>query len=473
MHEVEEAKALDGEHYRDSLSNVNKDGKRLWIFAKKPKGSLYQYRTLFAWFLYIIFFATPFIKFHGHPLLLFNVLERKFIIFGMPFWPQDLNLFALLMLTFILFIIVFTVLFGRIWCGWACPQTIFMEMLFRKIEYLIEGDFNQQKKLAGQEWNTEKILRKGGKHVAFYLISFLIANTFLSYIIGIDQMKLLITDGPLAHIGKFASLLIFSTVFYFVFAFLRELVCVIICPYGRLQGLMLDPHSIVVAYNYLRGEPRGKASKKDTATPAPKGDCIDCKLCVQVCPTGIDIRNGTQLECINCTACVDACDEVMVKINKPTRLIGFNSKNGIDNNETFKFTLRNVGYSVVLVGLLTLLVYLVTSRKEIETTLNRTSGMLYQTQANGNISNLYNIEFVNKTFDSIPIELELVEPKGSIVLIEKGKIKIPKDELGKTSFFIEIDPKTITSNQNKVLINVKSNGILIEQVKSNFVAPVN
>jgi len=472
MHEVEEAKALDGEHYRDSLSNVNKDGKRLWIFAKKPKGSLYLYRTLFAWFLYIVFFSTPFIKIHGQPLLLFNILERKFIIFGMPFWPQDLNLFALLMLTFIFFIIVFTVLFGRVWCGWACPQTIFMEMLFRKIEYLIEGDFNQQKKLTAQPWNTEKILRKGGKHVAFFLVSFLIANTFLSYIIGVDEMRLLITEGPVLHIGKFISLLIFSTVFYFVFAFLRELVCVIICPYGRLQGLMLDPHSIVVAYNYLRGEPRGKASKKDAATTEPKGDCIDCKLCVQVCPTGIDIRNGTQLECINCTACIDACDEVMLKINKPSRLIGFNSKNGIDKNEKFKFTLRNVGYSVVLIGLLTLLVFLVASRKQIETTLNRTSGMLYQTQANGNISNLYNIEFVNKTFDSIPIELELIAPKGNIVLIEKGKIKVPKDELGKTSFFIEIEPKNITENQIKVLINVKSNGVLIEQVKSNFVAPV-
>jgi cytochrome c oxidase accessory protein FixG len=390
----------------------------------------------------------------------------------MPFWPQDLNLFALLMLTFIFFIIVFTVLFGRVWCGWACPQTIFMEMLFRKIEYLIEGDFNQQKKLTAQPWNTEKILRKGGKHIAFFLVSFFIANTFLSYIIGVDEMRLLITEGPVLHIGKFISLLIFSTVFYFVFAFLRELVCVIICPYGRLQGLMLDPHSIVVAYNYLRGEPRGKANKKDSANTAPKGDCIDCKLCVQVCPTGIDIRNGTQLECINCTACVDACDEVMLKIDKPTRLIGFNSKNGIDKNEKFKFTLRNVGYSVVLVGLLTLLVFLVASRKQIETTLNRTSGMLYQTQANGNISNLYNIEFVNKTFDSIPIELELIEPKGNIVLIEKGKIKVPKDELGKTSFFIEIEPKNITENQIKVLINVKSNGVLIEQVKSNFVAPV-
>jgi len=172
MHKVEPAKALDGEHYRDSLPNVNEKGKRLWIFAKKPKGNLYFYRTLFAWFLYIVFFTSPFLKMNGHQMLLFNVLERKFIIFGMPFWPQDLNLFALLMLTFILFIIVFTVLFGRVWCGWACPQTIFMEMLFRKIEYLIEGDYNQQKKLAEQDWDTEKIAKKTTKHVIFYLISF-------------------------------------------------------------------------------------------------------------------------------------------------------------------------------------------------------------------------------------------------------------------------------------------------------------
>lgn len=473
MQEVEAAAALDEAHYRDSLSNVNKEGKRLWIFPKKPKGNLYLYRTLFAWFLYALFFASPFIKMHGHPMLLFNILERKFIIFGMPFWPQDLNLFALLMLTFILFIIVFTVLFGRVWCGWACPQTIFMEMLFRKVEYVIEGDFNQQKKLAGQAWTTEKIVKKTTKHVVFYLLSFLIANTFLSYIIGIDEMKLLIIEGPVAHLGKLISLLIFSTVFYFVFAFLREIVCVIICPYGRLQGLMLDQHSIVVAYNYLRGEPRGKIIKKQADTPV-KGDCIDCKLCVQVCPTGIDIRNGTQLECINCTACIDVCDEVMVKINKPKRLIGFNSKNGIDKNETFKFTLRNVGYSSVLLILFGVLIYLVASRKEIETTLNRTAGMLYQTQTNGHISNLYNIEFVNKTFNAVPIELELIKPKGGkIILIDRNKINIPKDELAKTSFFIEIDPKLITSNQNEVLINVTSNGKVIEQMKSNFLAPVN
>ncbi len=473
MQEVAAAKALDEDHYRDSLSNVNKDGKRLWIFPKKPKGNLYLYRTLFAWFLYALFFISPFIKIHGHPMLLFNILERKFIIFGMPFWPQDLTLFALLMLTFILFIIVFTVLFGRVWCGWACPQTIFMEMLFRKIEYLIEGDFNQQKKLAAQPWNSEKIIRKTSKHIVFFLLSFLIANTFLSYIIGVEEMKLLVVDGPLNHIGKFISLLIFSTIFYFVFAFLREIVCVIICPYGRLQGLMLDQHSIVVAYNYIRGEPRGKIIKEPNKQEV-KGDCIDCKLCVQVCPTGIDIRNGTQLECINCTACIDACDEVMLKIDKPKRLIGFNSKNGIDKKETFKFTLRNVGYSMVLLVLFSLLIYLVASRKEIETTLNRTAGMLYQTQANGNISNLYNIELINKSFESIPIELEVVKPiGGKIVYVDHESIIVPKDELNKTSFFIEIDPAQIKLNKNEVLINVKSKGVLIEQVKSNFLAPVN
>ncbi|MFY8020277.1 MAG: cytochrome c oxidase accessory protein CcoG, partial [Bacteroidia bacterium] len=345
---MEGAKVLDQQQFRDKLANVDRKGKRLWIFPKKPKGNFYNYRTWFSWFLMGLMFSGPFLKLNGKPLLLLNVLERKFIIFGMVFWPQDLNLFALLMLTFVLFIILFTVVFGRVWCGWACPQTIFMEMLFRKIEYLIEGDANQQKKLAEADYDFNKIWRKGLKHLLFWLMSFIIANTFLAYIISLDELWLMVEDGPAAHLGKFMALALFTTVFYFVFARLRELVCIFICPYGRLQGLMLDKNSIVVAYDFVRGEPRGKVDKSD---PTRKGDCIDCKLCVNVCPTGIDIRNGTQLECVNCTACIDACDEVMVKINKPKGLVRFDSLNGITLGKKFTFNPRNIAYSVVLVGL--------------------------------------------------------------------------------------------------------------------------
>ncbi|MFY8190474.1 MAG: 4Fe-4S binding protein, partial [Bacteroidia bacterium] len=198
---MNEANKIADEHFRDELGNVDKKGKRLWIFPKKPKGQFYNYRTWFSWFLMVLMFSGPFLKFEGKPLLLLNVLERKFIVFGMVFWPQDLNLFAILMLSFVLFIVLFTVLFGRVWCGWACPQTIFMEMLFRKIEYFIDGDYIQQKKLANQDWNTEKITKRAIKHSLFWILSFVIANTFLGYIIGIDQLKLLVTDGLFAHVG--------------------------------------------------------------------------------------------------------------------------------------------------------------------------------------------------------------------------------------------------------------------------------
>lgn len=468
---MKSAQALDQEHFRDELSNVDKRGKRLWIFPKKPSGRFYNYRTWFAWFLMALMFVGPFLKLNGRPLLLLNVLERKFIIFGMVFWPQDLNLFALLMLSFILFIVLFTVLFGRVWCGWACPQTIFMEMLFRKIEYLIDGDGPAQKKLANQEWNTEKIVKRVSKHSLFWLLSFLIANTFLGYIIGIDELKLMVTDGPLAHLGKFFALVIFTTVFYFVFAWLRELVCIFICPYGRLQGLMLDKNSMVVGYDFVRGEPRGKMKKAEEE--APKGDCIDCKLCVQVCPTGIDIRNGTQLECINCTACIDACDEVMVKIQKPKGLIRFASVNNITKGTKLKLNLRNGAYGVVLIGLLSVFVFLLSTRKQVETTLLRTPGMLFQKQEDGKISNLYSIEFVNKTFDELPIELKLAEPAGGqIKLVEGNNVVVHKESVAKVSFFLLMDPQAIKQLNTPVKVQVYSNGKLIEEMKSKFNGPV-
>lgn len=463
------AQPLADEHFRDELSNVDKKGKRLWIFPKKPKGKFYDYRTWLSWFFMALMFSGPFLKFEGRPLLLLNVLERKFIILGMVFWPQDLNLFALLMLSFILFIVLFTILFGRVWCGWACPQTIFLEMLFRKVEYFIEGDYMQQKKLMEQDWNPEKIRKRVLKHGIFWLLSFVIANTFLGYIIGIDELKLLVTDGPMAHIGKFASLLIFTTVFYFVFARLRELVCVFICPYGRLQGLMLDKNSMVVAYDYVRGEPRHKIKKDEEKG---KGDCIDCKMCVHVCPTGIDIRNGTQLECINCTACIDACDEVMVKVNRPKGLVRFASVNNIKEGAKLGLNLRNGAYGVVLAALFGVFLYLLITRKQVETTLLRTPGMLFQKQANGKVSNLYTIEFVNKTFDELPIELKLIEPKGDIKFTDGKDLMVHKESVGKTSFFLLRDSSDITAISTPVVIQVWSKDKLIEEVKSKFNGPV-
>ncbi|MEP1855037.1 cytochrome c oxidase accessory protein CcoG, partial [Nonlabens ulvanivorans] len=310
----------ENEVFRDSIGTINEDGKRNWLYPKKPTGKFYDYRKWVSYGLLAFLLAAPFIKINGNQFIMMNVLERRFNIFGFPFWPQDFHLFVIMMIIGVVFVIFFTVAFGRIFCGWMCPQTIFMEMVFRRIEYWIEGDRGKQIRLDKQKWDAEKIRKKGTKWFIFAVISFIIANVFLAYLIGSDQLFKYIKDGPLAHLSTLLSLIIFTAVFYFVFAWFREQVCIIACPYGRLQGVLLDDKSIIVAYDHKRGEKEeGRAlfKKNEDRAATGKGDCIDCGQCVQVCPTGIDIRNGTQLECVNCTACIDACDQIMEKVDLP------------------------------------------------------------------------------------------------------------------------------------------------------------
>ena len=421
------------ESFRDSISTISKEGKRNWIYPKKPKGRLHNKRIIVTIILLIMLFTGPFWKWNDHAMFLFNVLERKFIIFGIPFWPQDFFLFVLAMLTFFVFIILFTAVFGRVWCGWACPQTIFLEMVFRKIEYAIEGDYTRQKALDSSPWTTEKIRKKTLKHFIFFLISFLIANTFLAYLIGVESLGLLVTEGPGKHLGGFFSLIIFTGVFYGVFARFREQVCLVVCPYGRLQGVLLDRNSVVIAYDYNRGEQRGKIRKGIERT---EGDCIDCHQCVHVCPTGIDIRNGTQLECVNCTACVDACDDVMDKVGFKRGLIRFASENSIASKMKFKVTTRIIGYSAILVLLLSTLVTLLAFRSDVETTILRTPGQLFQEQENNRVSNLYNIQVINKTFKDLPIEVKIKSPEGELRYVGTPITQVNHDGMVEAVFFI-------------------------------------
>lgn len=457
------------ESFRDSVATINKEGKRAWIYAQKPKGKLYNLRTILGLIYLIIFFLLPFIKYNGEPLFLLNIPERKFILFGAIFWPQDLFLFVLGMLTFILFIVVFTVVFGRVFCGWACPQTIFMEMVFRKIEYWIEGDASHQKMLNKASWNAEKIVKKSAKVSIFFLVSFIIANTFMAYIQGIDKVISLYTAGLSENTGTFVSLLIFTSIFFFVFHWFREQACIVVCPYGRLQGVLLDRNSIIVAYDYLRGEKRGKFKKHEQRA---KGDCIDCFQCVKVCPTGIDIRNGTQLECINCTACIDACDHMMTSVGLPTGLVGWASENGIAKKEKLKINARMVAYSGVLLTLIGILVVLLASRSDIEATILRTPGMLFQEQPGNRISNLYNIKLINKTRDQMPIELKIESDSGRIQMVGKKMINVTEENMANGEFFIILDRNQIKKRKTKLSIGVFSNGKKLQTVETSFLGPV-
>jgi cytochrome c oxidase accessory protein FixG len=457
------------ESFRDSIATINEQGKRAWIYAQKPIGKLYNLRSIISWFYLLIFFTLPLVKFNGDPLFLINILERKFILFGVIFWPQDTFIFVLGMLTFIVFIIVFTVIFGRIFCGWACPQTVFLEMVFRKIEYWIEGDASHQKALNKLPWNAEKIRKKGLKVFVFFLVSFLIANTFLSYIIGFDELKKIILEPISESRGTLISLLIFTTVFFFVYSWFREQVCIVACPYGRLQGVLLDKNSIVVAYDYLRGEPRAKFKKTETRT---KGDCIDCHQCVKVCPTGIDIRNGTQLECVNCTACMDVCDSMMTNVGLPTGLIRYDSENGIANKQKLKLTARMIAYSAVLLLLIGILATLLLTRSDVETTILRTPGMLYQEQPNNRISNLYNIKLVNKTRFEMPITLKIESDSGEIKMVGKDEILVNKGDIASSEFFVILNRNQLKERKTKLEIGVYSGDKKVESVTTSFLGPI-
>ncbi len=467
--------AQDQEHFRDSIGTINDEGKRAWVYPKKPSGKFYKYRKYVSYVLLTFLITAPFIKINGNQFLMFNVLERRFNIFSLPFWPQDFYLFVILMLIGVVFIALFTVAFGRIFCGWMCPQTIFMEMVFRRIEFWIDGDRGAQMKLARQPWNAEKIRKRLTKWSIFFIISFLIANVFLAYLIGSDRLIQYITDGPLQHTSTLISLLIFTGVFYFVFAWFREQVCIIACPYGRMQGVLLDNKSIVVAYDHKRGEAengRKKWRKNEDRAALGHGDCIDCFQCVNVCPTGIDIRNGTQLECVNCTACIDECDHIMEKVNLPKGLIRYASEDEITKKEKFQFTPRLKAYSAILIILTGILIGMLFLRNDLEASILRLPGQLYEHKEGNIISNVYTYKLVNKTSQDINnVRFELLSHKGTIKLVRNENFNVPAQELAEGTLFIEINNAAIKSDKEKVKIGVYSGDTLIETTKTAFLAP--
>ena len=464
MHDKESS-----ESYRDTISIVNKEGGRKWIYPKKPEGRFYNARTIVSIFLLAILFGMPILKVNGHPFMLFNIIERKFILFGLDFSPQDFYLFGLVMIALFVSLFLVTAVYGRIFCGWICPQTIFLEMVFRKIEYFIEGDYTKQMALNNSGWNSEKIFKKVTKYVIFFLISFLIANTFLAYIIGTDQLWKIATDPISQHISGFISIIVFTAVFYFIFAWFREQACILVCPYGRLQSVLLDKNSIVIAYDFVRGEPRGKVNEKEEKN---LGDCIDCNKCVYVCPTGIDIRNGTQLECVNCTACIDACDSIMDSVNRPRGLIRYASMEGIKNKTKFKLTPRVIGYTLVLFVLLSTITFLFANRSDVDINVLRTPGMLYQNQPDNKVSNMYNLKISNKTFEELPLEIKLDDANGEIKLIG-NEIKLNPLEIYEGKFLIILPKDKIKLLNTPMKVNVYAGDKLIETLNTTFLGPQN
>ncbi|MEY8759350.1 cytochrome c oxidase accessory protein CcoG [Chryseobacterium tongliaoense] len=460
------------EAFRNSVGTMDETGKRKWVFPRKPKGKYTNYRNYTSYVLLTLFFILPFIKIRNNPFLMINVIDRKFFIFGQPFYLQDFFILALGAVTSVIFVMLFTVVFGRIFCGWLCPQTLFMEMVFRKIEYWIEGDRNKQMKLDRQDWDAEKVRKRLLKWSAFTLISLIITHFMFMYIVGYQEVFRIMTQGPAENALQFMVMLSFTGIFYFTFAWLREQVCTLVCPYGRLQGVLIDKQTINVYYDFKRGENRSKWRNGEDRKTTGKGDCIDCQQCVVVCPTGIDIRNGQQLECINCTVCIDACDEVMEKVGLPKGLIRYATEAEIENQEKFRFTSRMRITTVFLALLIGFLGFLLYDRGAMEAKFIKPAGSTFFTR-DGKITNTFIYTFLNKTNERKVLSIKVMSPEhGEITFFGSDKIILKGDEILKGNINITFPETEIRLSKQNIVIGVfDQSGKMLDSFETTFEGP--
>lgn len=474
----------DHERYRAELTSISPDGRRRWIFARKPTGRYYRWRTVVSVLLLAFLFAAPFVKVDGHQFLLLNVLTREFVFFGVPFWPNDFYLVVLLFLTVVISIVVFTATLGRLWCGWLCPQTVFMEMVFRRLEWWIEGGPKEQAQRRAGPWNADRIWRTFVKVTVFFGISFLIANTFLAYVISSDTLVRYVTDGPATHLPLFIALVTFTLIFFLVFYRFREQACVIVCPYGRYMSALVDENTVAVTYDFKRGERRAKWSREDNDAkktaqsagdtiwdrPDAKGDCVDCHQCVTVCPTGIDIRNGIQLECVNCTACIDACDEVMDKVGMQRGLIRYTSATAVQAGHTHWFTTRIKAYLAVWIVLVSVVVTLFALRADLDVLVVRQSGSMWQTTPDG-VANFYLFQVINKTNDAHDVKVSVVEPKGASVKLLGAVSTVGANGIVKGRLLVIVPDSVRRSQHADVTLSIMSNGVEVQRPVLSFIGP--
>ena len=454
--------------FRDELASITRDGRRRWVYARQPAGRLYRARTVVSWFLLAFLLLAPFVHFRGQPLVMLNVVERRFVLFGLVFWPQDFYLVVLIALSVLVTLALSTVAVGRVWCGWLCPQTIFMEMLFRKLEFWLDGSAGQQLRRDRGPWNADRLLHAFRKQAIFFVLSFGLANVFLAWIIGADALETIVTDPPGQHLAGLMAITIFSLVFYGVFSRFREQACVLACPYGRVMSSLIDPHTITVTYDTVRGEPRGKRRKE--SEPRTAGDCIDCFQCVTICPTGIDIRNGIQMECVNCTACVDACNDVMRRIGQPEGLIRLTSHEAVSTGTAGWLTARVRAYAVVWLLLVAGVATLLWTRRDLDVLILRQPGTLFTT-VGSDLANFYTLQAFNRSDRPVQFAIEVVEPRGATVMPLGVLDRVGPHGLLEGRFLLRANPSTLSGASTPVRLAVRVDGQPTGEVASSFLGP--
>lgn len=438
----------------ERLATTDESGKRVFIFPADVKGVFRRYRTITQTILIVILLILPWIKIGGEQAVLLNILERKFSIFGLTFWAHDGPLIFFILAMFTIGLAFVTAFWGRVWCGWACPQTVFIDGVFRRIEQLVIGSNVKRKMLAQSPTNAKKIIKLSVLWFLFLIVSLIITHSFLAYFVGAEKLVGMTIHNPSENWTIFVIMAFLTTLILFDFGWFREQFCIIMCPYGRFQSVLIDDDSVNIAYDEKRGEPRrGTAPQGEN-----EGDCIDCYKCVAVCPTGIDIRRGLQMECVACTACIDACDEVMEKIGKPKQLIKYASENQLNGIKTKYFSARRMVYSVLLIAITSLLVISIYNREDLDITILRAQGTPFKTvedeEFGEKIINHFKTHLKNHTFDDKNMSIALPEKmknEGIEIITQNNNFILEAGSGYKFHFFLKFPPGLVKKSGNRIV----------------------
>lgn len=408
----------------ERLSTTDDKGNRIFLYPAEVKGLFRKYRNIVQVGLILFFLVLPWLKWNGVQIFLFDIPNRTFHFFGILFKAHDAPLIFLVLAVGTIGLAFVTALFGRVWCGWACPQTVFIDGVYRRIETWVQGDYIKRRKLAKDPLSFEKISKISITWILFFIVSTIIAHSFVAYFVGADRLIEMMHGTPKENWTAFTIVMGMTLVLLFDFGWFREQFCIIACPYGRIQAMLMDKKSMSVMYDYNRGEPR----KAPDIPKEKQGDCVSCRRCVEVCPTGIDIRRGIQMECIGCTACIDACDEIMTKVKKPLGLIRYSSEFEIENKISVKpkeriFRPRVLAYFSVIVVMSVILVYLVGLRDPLMVSVLKAKDTPYsiiQENSQDLVLNHFKLHLHNQSSAPMTVvissDVDLVLPQNNIVL---------------------------------------------------------
>ena len=475
VHPVEDVGVLEAPE--EVLSTMTKEGKRRWIYPTPSTGRWQRWRLILGWFLVFLFIALPIIPINGYPAMLLDVVHREFALFGIVFYPTDtlLGLFFMVALTAAIFL--FTALLGRVWCGWACPQTVYLEFVFRPIERLIEGKEHVRAKRDQGPLTWDKAWRKGLKYAIYLVISLVLAHTFVAYFAGWDELLVWMQRSPREHWGFFLTMAITTGLVLFNFAYFREQMCTIACPYARIQSVLLDPDSLIVSYDPTRGEPRSKRGKnvlrqEEQGLIPALGDCIDCGACVRTCPTGIDIRNGLQMECIACTQCIDACDDIMDKIGKPRGLIRYTSERELEGGKTRILRPRTVLYSIFIALIGAFLAISLLSRGSYDINVARSVGEPFMELPDGRIANRLRFRVRNQQNHASSFVIEAVRPAGAeVTIVGASPITLDPQEMKRVEAWVVVPAEDFQGKNLDALFRLRFDDGVEEEASFTLLGP--